>query len=152
MIKKQWFVKMDELIKPAVEAVKKGEIKLIPERMNKIYYNWTGSSVFSGHPSVEKGQRAEENHVSSVSGSCVKWVSPHFGHTAGAPRLTLITGNAPGNDMRFYYERVEASRNFVADAAHRLLHQFDGVLLFCILPLLPENGPLRHHDGLFFRL
>ena len=41
MIKKQWFVKMDELIKPAVEAVKKGEIKLIPERMNKIYYNWT---------------------------------------------------------------------------------------------------------------
>ena len=27
-------------------------------------------------------------------------------------RLTLITGNAPGNDMRFYYERVENSRNF----------------------------------------
>ena len=31
---------------------------------------------------------------------------------ADALRLTLITGNAPGNDMRFYYERVEASRNF----------------------------------------
>ncbi|MBR4278062.1 MAG: class I tRNA ligase family protein, partial [Lachnospiraceae bacterium] len=31
---------------------------------------------------------------------------------ADALRLTLITGNAPGNDMRFYYERVENSRNF----------------------------------------
>ena len=31
---------------------------------------------------------------------------------ADALRFTLITGNAPGNDMRFYYERVEASRNF----------------------------------------
>ncbi len=31
---------------------------------------------------------------------------------ADALRLTLITGNAPGNDMRFYYERVESSRNF----------------------------------------
>ena len=29
-----------------------------------------------------------------------------------ALRLTLVTGNAPGNDMRFYNERVEASRNF----------------------------------------
>ena len=31
---------------------------------------------------------------------------------ADALRMTLITGNAPGNDMRFYWERVEASRNF----------------------------------------
>ena len=31
---------------------------------------------------------------------------------ADALRMTLITGNAPGNDMRFYFERVEASRNF----------------------------------------
>ena len=31
---------------------------------------------------------------------------------ADALRLTLVTGNAPGNDMRFYFERVEASRNF----------------------------------------
>ena len=41
MIKAQWFVKMDELIKPAVKAVKEGEIKLIPPRMDKIYFNWT---------------------------------------------------------------------------------------------------------------
>ena len=31
---------------------------------------------------------------------------------ADALRLTLMTGNAPGNDMRFYWDRVEASRNF----------------------------------------
>ena len=31
---------------------------------------------------------------------------------ADALRFTLVTGNAPGNDMRFYWERVEASRNF----------------------------------------
>ena len=41
MIKKQWFVKMDELIKPAVKAVQEKEIRLIPERMEKTYFNWT---------------------------------------------------------------------------------------------------------------
>ena len=41
LIKKQWFVKMDELIKPAVEAVKSGDIQLIPKRMEKTYFNWT---------------------------------------------------------------------------------------------------------------
>ena len=41
LIKKQWFVKMDELIKPAVEGVKNGDIRLIPERMDKTYFNWT---------------------------------------------------------------------------------------------------------------
>ncbi len=41
LVKEQWFVKMDELIKPAREAVKNGEIKLIPERMEKNYFNWT---------------------------------------------------------------------------------------------------------------
>ena len=41
MVKDQWFVKMDELIKPAVEGVKNGEIKLLPKRMDKTYFNWT---------------------------------------------------------------------------------------------------------------
>ena len=41
LIKKQWFVKMDELIQPAVKAVKEGEIKLVPERMEKTFFNWT---------------------------------------------------------------------------------------------------------------
>lgn len=40
LIKPQWFVKMEEMAKPALEAVKTGKLKLIPERMNKNYYNW----------------------------------------------------------------------------------------------------------------
>ena len=41
MVKKQWFVKMDGLIKPAAEGVRNGDIKLVPARMSKIYFNWT---------------------------------------------------------------------------------------------------------------
>lgn len=40
MASKQWFVKMPPLAKPAIEAVKDGEIKYIPERFSKIYLNW----------------------------------------------------------------------------------------------------------------
>ena len=40
MVSKQWFVKMDELAKPAIESVEKGEIKFIPERFSKNYINW----------------------------------------------------------------------------------------------------------------
>ena len=36
----QWFVKMEELAKPAIDVVKNEEIKFIPKRMDKIYYNW----------------------------------------------------------------------------------------------------------------
>ncbi len=39
-ISEQWFVKMESLAKPAIEAVKTGEIRFIPERFDKIYYNW----------------------------------------------------------------------------------------------------------------
>ncbi len=40
MVSKQWFVKMEPLAKPAIDVVKDGSIRLIPDRMNKIYYNW----------------------------------------------------------------------------------------------------------------
>jgi len=39
-VSKQWFVKMEPLAKPAIETVKNGEIKLIPSRFEKTYYNW----------------------------------------------------------------------------------------------------------------
>ena len=48
---------------------------------------------------------------------------------ADALRLTLMTGNAPGNDMRFYWERVEASRNFankVWNASRFILMNMEG--------------------------
>lgn len=36
----QWFVKMEPLSKPAIEAVRKGETKFVPERFDKVYYHW----------------------------------------------------------------------------------------------------------------
>lgn len=36
----QWFVKMEPLAKPAIEAVKTGKTKFVPERFDKIYYHW----------------------------------------------------------------------------------------------------------------
>ncbi len=39
-LSKQWFVKMKPLAEPAIAAVKSGEVKFIPDRWSKIYYNW----------------------------------------------------------------------------------------------------------------
>ena len=220
LVKEQWFVKMDELIKPAVEAVKSGEIRLIPERMEKTYFNWTDNirdwcisrQLWWGHripayycdkcgEMVVAAQKPEvcpkcgHNHLTQDPDTLDTWFSSAlwpfetlgwpdqtedldyfyptdvlvtgydiiffwvirmifsgYEHTGKKPfstvlfhglvrdslgrkmskslgngidpleiidrygadalRLTLITGNAPGNDMRFYYERVESSRNF----------------------------------------
>lgn len=220
LIKQQWFVKMDELIKPAVEAVKSGEIQFVPERFDKIYFNWTdnirdwcisrqlwwghripayycdkcGEVVVSkeapdacpkcGHTHLIQDEDTLDTWFSSalwpfstlgwpeetedynyfyptnvlVTGYdiiffwVIRMVFSGYEYTGKAPfnkvlihglvrdaqgrkmskslgngidpleiidqygadalRLTLITGNAPGNDMRFYMERVEASRNF----------------------------------------
>ena len=237
LVKQQWFVKMDELIKPAVEAVKNGEIKLIPERMNKIYYNWTDNikdwcisrQLWWGHriPAYycdECGEIVVAKEMPSVCPKCgcthftqdpdtldtwfssalwpfstlgwpdkteeleyfyptdvlvtgydiiFFWVirmifsgyenmgekpfktvlfhglvrdsqgrkmSKSLGngidplevidqYGADALRMTLIMGNAPGNDMRFYYERVEANRNFankVWNASRFIMMNMDG--------------------------
>ncbi|MBN1265765.1 MAG: valine--tRNA ligase [Anaerolineales bacterium] len=40
MVSTQWFVRMEPLAKPALEAVRSGKIKIIPERFTKVYYNW----------------------------------------------------------------------------------------------------------------
>lgn len=220
LIKKQWFVKMDELIKPAVKAVAEGEIKLVPERMEKTYFNWTDNirdwcisrqlwwghripayycdkcketivskempevcpkcgcehftqdpdtldtwfssalwpfstlgwpektedldyfyptdvlvtgydiiffwvirMIFSGYEQMgEKPfhtvlfhgliRDAQGRKMSKSLGNGIDPLEIIDQYGADALRLTLITGNAPGNDMRFYYERVEASRNF----------------------------------------
>lgn len=40
MISKQWYVKMESLAKPAIEAVRNKNTKFVPERFDKIYYNW----------------------------------------------------------------------------------------------------------------
>ena len=40
LISEQWFVRMDELAKPAIEAVRNGDIKFYPERWSKTYFHW----------------------------------------------------------------------------------------------------------------
>ena len=220
MIKQQWFVKMDELIKSAVEGVKNGDIELIPASMDKTYYNWTdnirdwcisrqlwwghripayyckdcgemtvsrdkvctcpkcGSTnveqdpdtldtwfssalwpfstlgwpdktpeldyfyptdvlvtgydiiffwvirmIFSGYEHMGKKPfgkvlfhglvRDDQGRKMSKSlGNGIDPLEVIDKYGADALRYTLITGNAPGNDMRFYWSRVEASRNF----------------------------------------
>ncbi|MBE5932836.1 MAG: valine--tRNA ligase [Lachnospiraceae bacterium] len=220
LVKPQWYVKMAEMAKPAKEAVEKGELKLIPERMNKTYYNWLDNirdwcisrQLWWGHriPAwycQECGEiivsketpctctKCQSTNLKQDEDTLDTWFSsalwpfstlgwPNVGedydyffptdvlvtgydiiffwvirmvfssieqtgklpfHTvlfhglvrddqgrkmskslgngidplevidkygADALRLTLITGNAPGNDMRFYWERIEASRNF----------------------------------------
>ncbi len=220
MVKDQWFVKMDELIKPAVKAVKDGDIKLIPARMDKTYFNWTDNirdwcisrQLWWGHriPAYYCDDCGEVVVADKVPDVCPKCGCKHFTqdpdtldtwfssalwpfetlgwpentedlkyffptdvlvtgydiiffwvirmifssyeqmgtypfktvlfhglvrdsqgrkmskslgngidplevidkYGADALRLSLITGNAPGNDMRFYEEKVENSRNF----------------------------------------
>ena len=220
LIKQQWFVKMDELAKPAIAALEKGELKFVPERFNKIYLHWLENikdwcisrQIWWGHriPAyycdecgevvVSKGMPEKCPHCGCthltqdedtldtwfssalwpfstlgwpehtedydyfyptdvlVTGYdiiffwVIRMVFSGYEHTGKSPfhtvlihglvrdslgrkmskslgngidpldiidkygadalRLTLVTGNAPGNDMRFYNERVEASRNF----------------------------------------
>ena len=220
MIKQQWFVKMDELIKPAVEGVKNGDIELMPASMDKTYFNWTDNNrdwcisrqlwwghripayyckdcgemtvsaekvctcpkcgstnveqdpdtldtwfssalwpfstlgwpekteeldyfyptdvlvtgydiiffwvirmIFSGYEHMGKKPFGKVLFHGLVRDSQGRKMSKSLGngidpleviekYGADALRYTLITGNAPGNDMRFYWERVEASRNF----------------------------------------
>ena len=237
MIKQQWFVKMEELAKPAIEAIKNGELKFVPERFDKIYLHWLENirdwcisrQIWWGHripayycqdcgevvvasEAPEKCPHCGCTHFKQDEDTLDTWFSsalwpfstlgwPHetedldyfyptnvlvtgydiiffwvirmvfsgYAHTGKAPfntvlihglvrdsqgrkmskslgngidpldiidqygadalRMTLITGNAPGNDMRFYNERVEASRNFankVWNASRYILMNMEG--------------------------
>ncbi|MBR6159888.1 MAG: valine--tRNA ligase, partial [Lachnospiraceae bacterium] len=220
LVKQQWFVKMDELIKPARRAVETGDIKLVPERMDRTYYNWTDNirdwcvsrQLWWGHripayycedcggmtvsrQKVTKCEKCGSTNITQDEDTLDTWFSSalwpfstlgwpektpeleYFYPTdvlvtgydiiffwvirmifsgfeqmgqkpfstvlfhglirdglgrkmskslgngvdpleviekygADALRFTLVTGNAPGNDMRYTDERVEASRNF----------------------------------------
>ena len=220
MVKQQWFVRMEEMAKPAIAALKNGDLKFVPESFGKTYLHWLegirdwciSRQLWWGHriPAYYCQECGEITVAKSMPEKCPKcgcthlkqdedtldtwfssalwpfstlgwpektkeleyfyptdvlvtgydiiffWVirmvfsgyeqtgkcpfntvlihglvrdsqgrkmSKSLGngidplevidkYGADALRMTLINGNAPGNDMRFYWERVEASRNF----------------------------------------
>ena len=240
----QWFVKMEPLAKPAIDAVKDGDIRFIPERMDKVYYNWMENikdwcisrQLWWGHqiPAwyCECGETIVSETVPTVCPKCggthltrdpdtldtwfssalwpfstlgwpdnteeLKYFYPtntlvtgydiiffwvarmifsgleHMGEVpfntvffhglirdaqgrkmskslgngvdpldvisvygADALRFTLVTGNSPGNDLRFSEEKVSASRNFankIWNAARFILMNIEGKDIDCSLP------------------
>jgi len=220
IISKQWFVKMEPLAKPALEAYKNGELNFIPERFGKIYTHWLENikdwcisrqlwwghrlpvyycqdcdEIMVGREKPEKCSKCAATNICQDTDTLDTWFSSalwpfstlgwpkdtedlqYFFPTdvlvtgydiiffwvirmvfssleqmgqlpfkdvfltglvrdsqgrkmskslgngidplevievygADALRFTLVTGNTPGNDMRFHMERVEASRNF----------------------------------------
>ena len=220
LVKQQWFVKMDEMAKPAIAALKEGRLKFVPENYGKTYLHWLegirdwciSRQLWWGHriPAYycdECGEMVVSKDAPTCCPKCgcthmtqdpdtldtwfssalwpfstlgwpkktpeyeyfyptdvlvtgydiiffwvIRMVFSGIEHTGKEPfhtvlihglvrdsqgrkmskslgngidplevidkygadalRMTLMTGNAPGNDMRFYYERVEASRNF----------------------------------------
>ncbi len=88
-----------------------------------IIFFWVIRMVFSGYEHTGTGpfhtvlihglvRDSQGRKMSKSLGNGIDPLEVIDKYGADALRLTLITGNAPGNDMRFYWERVEASRNF----------------------------------------
>ena len=88
-----------------------------------IIFFWVIRMVFSGYEHTGKApfhtvlihglvRDSQGRKMSKSLGNGIDPLEIIDKYGADALRLTLVTGNAPGNDMRFYNERVEASRNF----------------------------------------
>ena len=72
-VSKQWFVKMKELAEPAIEAVKKGDTRFVPEHFDKTYFHWLeGIEDCVSH--VSSGGGTEYLHSTAMS--VVRWLSP----------------------------------------------------------------------------
>ena len=85
-ISTQWFVKMKPLAEPAIKAVKDGEVKFVPERFSKVYYNWMENiqdwcisrQIWWGHRiPVYYCDKCNEIHVGDEPSKCSK-----CGHTS----------------------------------------------------------------------
>ena len=221
MIKPQWFVRMDEMAKPAIKAIETGELQFVPENYSKTYLHWLENikdwcisrqlwwghripayycedcgEMVVGFEAPETCPKCGGHHFRQDEDTLDTWFSsalwpfetlgwpeetPEYKYFyptdvlvtgydiiffwvvrmvfsgieqtgkvpfhkvlihglvrddqgrkmskslgngidplevirkygADALRMTLLTGNAPGNDMRFYWSRVEASRNFM---------------------------------------
>jgi len=88
-----------------------------------IIFFWVIRMIFSGYEQMGKKpfhtvlfhglvRDAQGRKMSKSLGNGIDPLEIIEKYGADALRMTLVTGNAPGNDMRFYMERVEANRNF----------------------------------------
>ena len=106
-----------------------------------IIFFWVVRMVFSGYEHTGKSpfhtvlihglvRDSQGRKMSKSLGNGIDPLEVIDKYGADALRLTLVTGNAPGNDMRFYWERVEASRNFankVWNASRFILMNLEGL-------------------------
>ena len=104
-----------------------------------IIFFWVIRMVFSGYEQTGKApfhtvlihglvRDSQGRKMSKSLGNGIDPLEVIDKYGADALRLTLITGNAPGNDMRFYWERVDSSRNFakkVWNASRFMLMNFE---------------------------
>ena len=106
-----------------------------------IIFFWVIRMIFSGYEQMGKApfhtvlfhglvRDSQGRKMSKSLGNGIDPLEVIDKYGADALRLTLITGNAPGNDMRFYWERVEASRNFankVWNASRFIMMNLEGM-------------------------
>lgn len=122
-----------------------------------IIFFWVARMIFSGLEQMGEIpfdtvmfhgliRDAEGRKMSKSLGNGIDPVDVINEYGADALRYALITGNSPGNDMRFRDERVEASRNFANKIwnAARFIHM--NIDDYDIKPELPNEGDLKLED------
>ena len=123
MVSKQWFVKMEPLAKPAIEAVEKGDIQYVPERFTKNYMNWMKNTrdwcisrqLWWGHqiPAWYCDDCGETVVAKNAPCACPKCGSTHLTQdpdtldtwfsSALWPFSTLGWPNEDSEDLNFFY-------------------------------------------------
>ena len=115
-----------------------------------IIFFWVARMIFSGCEHMKKPpfkhvfihgivRDSQGRKMSKSLGNGIDPLEVIDKYGADALRFTLATGNAPGNDMRFYWERVESSRNFankIWNAARFVLMNLE--VEECTLPAKPQ--------------
>ena len=113
-----------------------------------IIFFWVARMIFSGLEHTGKApfntvffhglvRDAQGRKMSKSLGNGIDPLEIIAQYGADALRFTLVTGNSPGNDMRFSTEKVEASRNFankIWNASRFILMNIDGKDVACKLP------------------